>query len=103
MTDQRVGRIRFMDEQRVNLDGFAHEEVGLGLIAMNSPHDPQPSLVVKEGRVVEMDGRPATAFDALDCLIATHGIDLSVADEAMSIDDVAFARLFVDPAVPRSE
>ena len=39
MSDQRVGRIRFMDEQRVNLDGFAHEDVGLGLIAMNSPHD----------------------------------------------------------------
>lgn len=103
MTDRPVGRIRFMDLQRVNLDGFAHEDVALGLVAMSSPHDPEPSLVVEDGRVVELDGRAALDFDALDALIAAHGIDLSVAEEAMAIDDVAFARLFVDPAVPRAE
>src|ERR671920_214827 len=103
MTDQPVGRIRFMDQQRVNLDGFAHEDVGLGLVAMASPHDPAPSLVIEDGRVVEMDGRRADDFDALDALIAGHGVDLAVAGEAMSLDDVAFARLFVDPAVPRAE
>ena len=84
MTDQPVGRIRFMDEQRVNLDGFAHEDVGLGLVAMASPHDPEPSLVLRDGRVAEMDGRSAEDFDALDALIAAHGIDLSVAEEAMA-------------------
>jgi propanediol dehydratase large subunit len=103
MTDQPVGRIRFMDQQPVNLDGFAHEDVGLGLIAMASPHDPEPSLVLQDGRVTEMDGRRAEDFDALDALIATHGLDLSVAEEAMSLEDVALARLFVDPAVSRSE
>jgi propanediol dehydratase large subunit len=103
MTDQPVGRIRFMDQQRVNLDGFAHEDVGLGLVAMVSPHDPEPSLVLRDGRVAEMDGRRAEDFDALDALIATHGIDLSVVEEAMTLDDVGFARLFVDPAVPRAE
>ena len=103
MTDERVGRIRFMDEQRVNLDGFAHEDVGLGLVAMNSPHDPQASLVVRDGAVVEMDGRAAADFDSLDAMVATHGIDLAVADEAMATADLDFARLFVDPAVPRAE
>ncbi len=103
MTEQPVGRIRFMDQQRVNLDGFAHEDVGLGLLAMNSPHDPRPSLRVENGRVVEMDSRPVADFDALDAMIAAHGVDISVADEAMGLDDVAFARLFVDPAVPRAE
>jgi propanediol dehydratase large subunit len=103
MTDQPVGRIRFMDQQPVNLDGFAHEDVGLGLIAMASPHDPEPSLVLQDGRVTEMDGRRVEDFDALDALIATHGLDLSVAEEAMSLEDVALARLFVDPAVSRSE
>jgi propanediol dehydratase large subunit len=103
MTDQPVGRIRFMDQQPVNLDGFAHEDVGLGLVAMASPHDPEPSLVLRDGRVAEMDGRRAEDFDALDALIAAHGIDLSVADEAMTLDDVAFAHLFVDPSVPRAE
>jgi propanediol dehydratase large subunit len=92
-----------MDQQRVNLDGFAHEDIDLGLVALHSPHDPRPSLVVENGAVVEMDGRKAGAFDALDAFIATHGIDLSVADEAMAFDDVALARMFVDPAVPRDE
>ena len=103
MTEQPVGRIRFMDQQRVNLDGFAHEDIGLGLLAMNSPHDPRPSLRVHNGQVTEMDSRVAADFDSLDTMIAAHGIDLTVADEAMGLQDVAFARLFVDPAVPRSQ
>jgi propanediol dehydratase large subunit len=103
VTEERVGRVRFMDQQRVNLDGFAHEDPGLGLVAMSGPHDPEPSLEVRGGRVVEMDGRGAEDFDTLDALVATHGIDLDVADEAMALDDVTFARLFVDPAVPRAE
>src|SRR5262245_32985309 len=102
-TSEPVGRIRFMDQQPVNLDGFAHEDVGLGLVALASPYDPEPSLVLQDGRVVEMDGRSAEDFDALDSLIANHGIDLSVVEEAMALDDVAMARLFVDPAVPRAE
>ena len=57
-----VGRIRFMDAQRVNLDGFAVENADLGLIAMNSPHDPEPGLVVQDGLVVEMDGVPREQF-----------------------------------------
>jgi propanediol dehydratase large subunit len=103
MADQPVGRIRFMNQQPVNLDGFAHEDLGLGLVAMSSPHDPEPSLVLQGRLVVEMDGRRAEDFDALDAFIAAHGIDLSVAEEAMALDDVSFARLFVDPAVPRAE
>ena len=103
MSDQPVGRVRFMNQQRVNLDGFAHEDVELGLVAMSSPHDPAPSLEVREGRVVEMDGRRVEDFDTLDTFIATRGIDLSVAAEAMALDDVVLARLFLDPAVSRSE
>ncbi len=103
MTEKRVGRVRFMDQQRVNLDGFAHEDAALGLVAMSSPADPVPSLVVRDGHVVEMDGRPAEEFDTLDALVAAHGIDLEIAEEAMALEDVALARLFVDPAVSRSE
>ena len=35
--ERPVGRVRFMDAQRVNLDGFAREEAGLGLVALRSP------------------------------------------------------------------
>ncbi len=99
----RVGRIRFMDQQRVNLDGFAHEDVSLGLVALHSPADPEPSLRIEHGVVVEMDSRPAADFDVIDAMIARHGIDLGVAAEAMALDDVALARMLVDATVPRAE
>ena len=98
-----VGRIRLMDAQPVNLDGFAAEDVALGLIALSSPDDPLPSLVVDDGKVVELDGRRARDFDAIDAFIAAHGLDLQVAAEAMAYDDVALARMCVDPSVPRAE
>ena len=46
VSGQPVGRIRFMDRQRVNLDGFAVEDPGLGLIALRSPDDPDRKSVV---------------------------------------------------------
>ena len=103
MKREAVGRIRFMDQQRVNLDGFAVEEPALGLVALHSPADPAPSLRVVDGMVAELDGKARGEFDTIDSYIAAHGIDLAVAGEAMALDDVAAARLFVDPAVPRAE
>ena len=98
-----VGRVRFMDAQRVNLDGFAVENVDLGLVAMRSPYDPEPGLAIRDGRVTELDGIPEDRFDSLDAYIARHGLDLTVAQEAMSLPDVEFARRLVNPDVPRSE
>ena len=49
---QPVGRVRFMDAQRVNLDGFAVEDADLGLVAMRSPYDPEPGLVIRDGETV---------------------------------------------------
>ncbi|WP_088317644.1 propanediol/glycerol family dehydratase large subunit [Kineosporia sp. R_H_3] len=103
MTAGRLGRFRFMDQQRVNLDGFAVEDAALGLVAFGSPDDPEPSLVVRDGRVVELDGRAEADFDVVDEFVARHGIDLDVADEAMSTPDLALARMLVDPGVPRAE
>ena len=98
-----VGRVRFMDQQRVNLDGFAVENPELGLAALRSPHDPPPSLVITDGRVTELDGVPEAEFDSIYTYIARHGLDLSVAAEVMALSEVVFARLLVDPAVPRHE
>ena len=92
-----------MDAQRVNLDGFAETDPELGLVAMRSPHDPEPSLVVDGGRVVELDGVAEADFDSIDTFIARHGLDLDVAQEAMRLSDVEFARLAVAPDVPRAE
>jgi propanediol dehydratase large subunit len=100
---ESIGRFRFMDAQRVNLDGFAVPEPALGLVAFDAPQDPDPSLVVADGVVIEMDSRGRADFDLIDTFIAEHGLDLSVAPEAMALDDLAFARMLVDPAVSRGE
>jgi propanediol dehydratase large subunit len=62
-----------------------------------------PSLVIEAGRVIEMDSRLVQDFDILDSFIAGHGIDLAVAEEAMALDSLAFARMIVDPNVARTE
>ena len=98
-----IGRFRFMDQQRVNLDGFAVPDAGLGLVAFDSPADPAPSLVVEDGVVVELDGRTRADFDLIDRFVADHGLDLAAAEEAMALDALAYARMVVDPGVPRAE
>jgi propanediol dehydratase large subunit len=75
----------------------------LGLVAMGAPNDPEPSLVVARGRVVEIDGRPEAEFDVLDHFIARHGIDLEAAAEAAAISDDELARKLVDVDCPRRE
>jgi propanediol dehydratase large subunit len=95
--NEPIGRFRFMNEQRVNLDGFATPAPELGLVAFNGLNDPSPSIGINAGRIVEMDGRSESDFDSIDEFIARHGIDLTVAQEAMAIDSTEFARRLVDP------
>ena len=65
--DHRLGRIRLLDEQRVNLDGFAQADPELGMISHLSPHDPEPSWkVADDGTVVEMDSKSVADFDTID-------------------------------------
>jgi propanediol dehydratase large subunit len=75
----------------------------LGLVAMNGPNDPEPGLDIQEGRVVGLDGRAESEFDAIDHFIARHGIDLDVAGEAMTLGDAELARGLVDVDIPREE
>lgn len=101
--DRPVGRVRFMDLQRVNLDGFAVEDVELGLVALHSPFDPIPGVTIRDGRVVSLDGVAEADFDAIDTYIARHGIDVAVAEEAMEIDNLTWAARLVNPKFPRAE
>ncbi len=103
-TPPRLGRFAGLDRRPVNLDGLAREDHEAGLVAFASANDPEPSVQVDErGRVTELDGRPATAFDLIDEFIAARGLDVTVAEEANALDDVAFARLIVGPSVPRED
>ena len=102
MADE-LGRFRVLNTKPVNLDGFSVPDPRLGLAAMRSPHDPSPSLTIRDGEVVELDGKGAGEFDVIDEFIARYGIDLAVAEEAMALDDVTLARMAVDVNVPRAE
>ncbi len=75
----------------------------LGLVAADGPNDPAPELVVENGAVSRMDGRAAAEFDVIDRFVAAHGLDLDVAEEAMSLQDAELARMLVDVNMPRSE
>jgi propanediol dehydratase large subunit len=98
------GRFAALDRQPVNQDGLAREDPELGLVALRSPNDPEPSLVVgDDGRVSELDGVPRDRFDMLDQMIADRGLDLEVAPSAMALADRDLAAKIVDPAFPREE
>ncbi len=75
----------------------------LGLVAMDGPNDPDPSLVVEDGRVVEIDGRREPDFDVIDHFIARYGIDVDAAAEAEVLTDEEIARRLVDVDCPRDQ
>ncbi len=99
----RWRRLDRWDERPLRQDRFAVENAEHGFCAANSPHDPDASLVIAGGAVVEMDGRPAAEFDMIDRFIAAHHIDPAVAGEAMAKPAAWYARALVDIAVPRAE
>ncbi|MCP2237761.1 propanediol/glycerol family dehydratase large subunit [Prauserella halophila] len=99
----KSSRTEALEERPVNLDGFVEEWPEVGMVAMDSPYDPAPSVRVADGVIVEMDGKPRAEFDFLDQFISDHAIDVSVTERAMSLEPVEVARMLVDPTVTRSE
>ncbi len=100
---KRQKRFEVLEQRPVNKDGFIKEWVEVGLVAMDSPNDPKPGIKIEGGRVVELDGKRRDDFDMIDAWIADHCIDTSVAEEAMGLDSLKFARMLVDINVPRAE
>ena len=99
----RSKRFEYLDQRPVNQDGYVKEWAEVGLIAMNSPFDPKPSIKIENGVVVEMDGKARDKFDMLDVFIADYAIDLDRAEEAMAKDSLEIARMLVDINVTRDE
>ncbi|MFB0920843.1 MAG: propanediol/glycerol family dehydratase large subunit [Oscillospiraceae bacterium] len=100
---ERSKRFEILSQRPVNQDGFIEEWPEVGLIAMNGPGDPKPSLKIDNGKVVEMDGKKLADFDFIDTFIANHAINLDMANEAMAIDSVKFANMLCDPNCPRDK
>jgi propanediol dehydratase large subunit len=102
-TVKRSKRFEILDKRPVNQDGFVAEWPEQGFIAMSSPGDPQPSIKVENGKIIELDGKPREEFDMLDQFLADYTIDTSVAEEVMAMDSVDIARKLVDVNFPRSK
>ncbi len=97
----RSKRFEVLDARPVNQDGFVTEWPEVGLIAMDGPNDPSPSIRIENGRVVELDGKQASEFDMLDTFIATYGINLERAVEVNAMDSVVLAHMLCDINVSR--
>jgi propanediol dehydratase large subunit len=96
-------RHEIRQQRPVNRETFISPWVDAGLIAVGSPNDPEPSLQIENGVVVEMDGAQREDFDLIDRFIATHSLDLAVALEAMAVPSSRIARMLVDINVTRDE
>ncbi|HEX9595541.1 MAG TPA: propanediol/glycerol family dehydratase large subunit, partial [Anaerolineales bacterium] len=96
-------RFQLLEQREINRETFVEPWPEAGLIVADSPADPQPSLRVDAGRVLELDGRPRAEFDILDYFIADHGMDLAMAETAMATPSIDIARKLVDIHVPRAE
>lgn len=100
---KRHKRFEALEKRDVNQDGFVKEWPEVGLIAMGSPEDPEPSLKIEDGVIVEMDGLSRDEFDLVDDFVARSAIDSTIAEEMMALDAVQIARMIVDINVPRKE
>lgn len=101
--EKRSKRFVLLGNRAVNRDSFIEEWADAGLMIVNSPNDPKPGIVICDGCVISMDGRTEDQFDLLDRFIATYAIDAGIAEDAMAVDSLEYARMLVDIHVPRRE
>src|SRR3954464_7220135 len=103
MSPRRSERFVSREQRELRRELLISPYPELGLVAMDGPNDPKPSLVVEGGRVVEMDGRRAEDFDVIDRFVARYGLDLDVAADAEGLGDGEIARQLVDGEVSRAD
>jgi len=96
-------RFEVLGNRPVNKDGFVKEWPEVGMVAMNGPTDPGPSIKIQNGEVIELDGKKKQDFDMLDTFIARYGINLERAEEVCAIDSKKLANMLCDVNVPRDE
>jgi propanediol dehydratase large subunit len=99
----RSRRFAVLAERNINKETFVEPWAEAGLMVTDSPYDPAASLRLENGQVVEMDGRQSSDFDMLDVFIATHALNLDVAEEAMATSAQQIARMLADINVPREQ
>jgi len=101
--DERSARYASREQRELRLEVLIEPHAELGLVAANGPNDPEPSLELRDGAVIELDGRRAEDWDVIDHFLARWGIDPAAAGEAAALDDREIARRLVDVDTPRSD
>ena len=66
---ERSIRFELLAKRDINKETFVEPWPEAGLIVADSPYDPQPSITINDGIVIELDGKPRADFDALDLFI----------------------------------
>lgn len=99
----RSKRFELLSQRPVNKDSCIHEWPEKGLVNMESPFDPLPSLKIVNGIVKEMDGKKQKDFDLIDHFIVNYALNLKIAPKAMAMDSLKIARMITDINVPRKK
>ena len=100
---RRSKRMETLDRRPVNMDGYIEEWPEMGFAAMSSPYDPEPSIKIVDGVVVELDKKKRENFDFIDQFIADYAINLEKAEASMALSSLEIARKIVDIHVSRKE
>ena len=100
---ERSKRFDLLAKRDINKETYVEPWSEAGLIVADSPYDPQPSIKIAAGCVLEMDGLSRADFDALDIFIASQALDLEIAQEAMALPSKEYARMLADINVPRAD
>ena len=99
----RSKRFEALAKKPVNQDGFVKEWPEVGMIAMNGPNDPKPSIKIVNGEIVELDSKKKADFDMLDIFISNYAIKLDRAEEVCGMDSQKLAKMLCDVNVSREE
>ena len=100
---QQSKRFEILRNRPVNQDGYMNEWPEMGFAAMHSPYDPKPSILIRDGAVVEMDGKNRADFDSIDQFIADFAINWQRAQTVMAMSSLEIARMLVDIHISRQE
>ncbi|CCU77894.1 Glycerol dehydratase large subunit [Halanaerobium saccharolyticum subsp. saccharolyticum DSM 6643] len=100
---KRSKRFELLDQRPVHQDGFIKEWPEAGLVAMEGPEDPKPSVKIENGKIVNLDGKKREDFDMLDQFIADHTLDIDIIEDVMAQDSRELAHKIVDVNVSRDK
>jgi len=100
---KRSKRFEALEKREVNKDGFVRDWPEVGLIAIDGPNDPKPSIKLENGKIVEMDEKKREDFDFIDFFLADHAINLDNVEKSMALSSLEIARMLADINVPREK